>query len=138
MKATPRISVLAGMLFVALACSGGGGTQSGAVDMPSPDDTTVSLEGKVVVQVQNNYGQAVVIYVSYGGTRRRLGQMNTNTVANYVINWRSGGFWMVVESVLDNRTVRSNGLDVLSGATTRLVVTPTFTARLEPMPTGGG
>ena len=125
------------MIFGALAC-GGGGTQTGAVDMPSPDDTTVSLEGQVVVQVQNNYGQAVVIYVSYGSNRRRLGQMNTNTVANYVINWRSGGFWIVVESVLDNRTVRSNGLDVLSGATTRLVISSTFTARLSPMPTGGG
>jgi hypothetical protein len=128
--------VAIGGLFVVLAC-GGGGTQTGAVDMPSPDDTTVSLEGQVVVQVQNNYGQAVVIYVSYGGNRRRLGQLNTNSVSNYVISWRSGGFWMVVESVLDNRTVRSNGLDVLSGSATRLVVTPTFTARLEPMPTGG-
>jgi len=129
--------VLVGVIFGALAC-GGGGTQSGAVDMPSPDDTTVSLEGQVVVQVQNNYGQAVVIYVSYGANRRRLGQMNTNAVANYVINWRSGGFWIVVESVLDNRTVRSNGLDVLSGSATRLVIGSTFTARLSPMPTGGG
>ncbi len=136
MRATTRTVVAIGGLFVVLAC-GGGGTQTGAVDMPSPDDTTVSLEGQVVVQVQNNYGQAVVIYVSYGGNRRRLGQLNTNSVSNYVISWRSGGFWMVVESVLDNRTVRSNGLDVLSGSATRLVVTPTFTARLEPMPTGG-
>jgi hypothetical protein len=130
MKRLGLTALFAVAFMIAQGC--GGGSQPGPAAMPAPGDTTM-LDGKIAVQVRNGYGEPIEISVSYGANRRRLGQVNTNSVETFTIDWRSGGFWMVVETVTSNRTVRSNGLDLPAKSVAVLEVTSDFTANLVPL-----
>ena len=99
--------LMAGLLVPGAACAHGGGAAAGA---PQPAPAAVRLE------VTNNNGMLMEIYVVASGASRRLGVVATGTVGRFVIpQGMLGNGPIEVEALAPAQAIRSGRLLVVAG-----------------------
>ncbi len=104
--------------IVLLAC-GGNQPESTAGSPENPEDVTLIVD--------NDYGSTIAVYVIFGSaSARRLGNVSAGQERQFTVRWSGAGFATQIESVLDNRRVASNTINLPPGAIVHVEVDSRF------------